>query len=138
MTDEQPQPRKILRAVIGVLLIAGMACGYWSMGRQRSAKQNKASERLEQCGGRVYLEYEWRDGAPDPQPIPPTQTWARRTFGDTWFDRVVAVDLTNVQRIDEAMPMLRWLPYLESVNARSTPMGDEAMRSLEKVTSPAR
>jgi hypothetical protein len=138
MTEQPPPlppPRKSLRAAIGVLLVVGMATGYWAMCRQQVQKQSKAVESIQRSGGRVYLEYQWRDGAPDPQPTPPRETLARRLLGSDWLDRVVAVDLTTVVEMDQAIGALRWLPHLEFLNARGSSLSDESVKSLGRITS---
>ncbi len=135
MTEQQSRPRKFVRTAIGVLLIAGMAGGYYAMGQQRADRQRAAVETIEQCGGLVYLDYQWRDEAPDPRGISPEQTWARRLLGSAWLDRVVAVDLTQAAEIDRAVGALRWLPYLQSLNAQDTSITDESVRQLGRLTS---
>jgi hypothetical protein len=120
MTEPSPsplpshQPRKFLRAAIGVLLVVGMATGYWAMHRQQVQKQSKAVESIQRSGGRVYLEYQWRDGAPDPEPTP---------------------DLTTAVDMDQAINALRWLPHLEFLDARGASLADKTVESLGRITS---
>jgi hypothetical protein len=139
MTEPSPQPphqpRKFLRAAIGVLLVVGMATGYWAMHRQQVQKQSKAVESIQRSGGRVYLEYQWRDGAPDPEPTPPRETLARRLLGSEGLDRVVAVDLTTAVDMDQAINALRWLPHLEFLDARGASLADKTVESLGRITS---
>jgi hypothetical protein len=135
MNEQTPQPRKILRVVIGVVLVVGMAVGYWAMGRQRIGKQASAAASIKQLGGHVYLEHEWRDGAPDPEPTPPADSLARRMLGSAWLDRVVAVELDTVDDLEQAVRALRWLPDLEFLNVTSPAFTDEHTKALGRITS---
>ncbi len=135
MNETPAQPRKMLRTVIGVVLIAGMAVGYGAMGQQRAGKRTTAIDALRQSGGRVYLDYQWRDGAPVTRPKPPPDSLARRVLGSAWLDRVVAVDLTQVDDMDQAVRCLRWLPDLEYLNATGTAIGDQQIELLGRITS---
>jgi hypothetical protein len=113
------RPRIAWRVAIGVLLVLGMAGGYWSMGRQKARKQHEAIQRLSELGGRVYLEYEWNGVEPVEGGEPPEARWVRRLLGDAMFDRAVAVDLRDVRDPEAAVAQLKWLPYIQHLDGRN-------------------
>lgn len=126
----RPKPRVRLRAAIGCVLVVGMACGWLAMGRQKAAKQVEAIRAVEQAGGRVYLDYQWRHGKPVRDAKPPQVAWLRRLVGGQMFDRAVAVDLRAVREPNELVPWLRFMPYVQDLEASGTSLTDTALERI--------
>lgn len=121
------------RAIFGVLLLVGMAAGYWAMNRQKAAKQQEALHALRQAGAQVYLEYQWSEGQPVEGGRPPEAAWVRHLLGDAMFDRIVAVDLRSTHDLDAALAVLKWLPYLQHVDATGTGLSDPQLSSFGRL-----
>ncbi|MHB0955111.1 MAG: leucine-rich repeat domain-containing protein [Pirellulaceae bacterium] len=124
---ESRRPRIMLRVVLGVLLVVGMLSGWVAMGRQKAGKQAEAIETLVQAGARVYFDYQWKQGAPVADAVPPEARWVRRLMGDAMLDRAVAVDLRSVEQPDVIAQSLLLLPYLYHINAANTPLSDASL-----------
>ncbi len=121
------RPRVSLRVLVGAALVIGMAAGYIAMGRQKALRQAEAIEVVRQAGGRVYLDYQWRDGQPVPEAPPPYAAWLRRLVGDTMLNHAVAVDLRGAQLSVAVARSLLLLPYLHHINAADTVVADDTL-----------
>lgn len=126
-TDLPRQPRVVLRALVGVALVIGMAAGYVAMGRQKAVRQAEAIDVVVQAGGRVYLDYQWQAGEPVPDAQPPQAAWIRRLIGNTLLDRAVAVDLRGVEQPDDMARSLLLLPYVCHIRADDTTLSDTSL-----------
>ncbi|MHB8973514.1 MAG: leucine-rich repeat domain-containing protein [Pirellulaceae bacterium] len=127
------KPRVAFRVVLGILLVVGMLSGWAAMGRQKAGKQAEAIERLLQAGARVYFDYQWKQGSPVADAVPPEAAWVRRLLGDDMLNRAVAVDLRGVEQPDTVANSLLLLPYLYHVNAANTPLSDAALDVLRRM-----
>jgi len=130
--QESPPPRVRLRVVVGILLVMGMAGGWWAMNRQKGLKQANAIRALRQLGCAVYLDYQWHDDHPLPGTKPPEARWVRTLFGDAALRRALAVDARNVTDLDTALDNLKWLPYLQYLDLAGTPLTDAHAAALHK------
>jgi len=133
-TDSQPsgpaltgKPRAALRAAIGVILVIGMLAGWAAMGIQKAGRQAEAVAALQAAGTSVYFDYQWQDGQPVPNAVPPGVPWVRRLLGDDLLNRAVAVDLRGTQDPDALAHHLLLLPYLTHINAADTPLTDASL-----------
>jgi hypothetical protein len=122
--------RLVLRLGVGVLLVAGMLWGCSAMRLQKSRKQAAARQAVQQAGGVVYLDYQWRNGRRIPDGQPTEATWLRNLLGDAFFDRVVAVDLRRVEELGKVLDALRLLPYLTELNFQDTPLDDSILKEI--------
>ncbi len=118
--------------------MAGMFYGWSAMSRQRARKQAEAIEALRQAGGRVYLDYQWRDGQLMVDARPPQAAWLRRLMGPEMLDRAVAVDLRGIERPDDLLRSLLLLPYLADLNASDTSISDVSLETIQRLTGLAR
>jgi len=125
--------RFILRLLLGLLLAAGMVAGWSAMGRQKSRTQWEAQQAILTAGGRVYLDYQWRDGRLIEDGRPQQLVWVRRLVGPKNLDRVVAVDLRAAKQLDGVVSQLPRLPYLVDLDVRDTPLRDEMLAILGRL-----
>jgi len=116
-----------VRVIVGIVLVVGMAAGYIVMSRQKAAKQAEAIHAVVQAGGRVYLDYQWKDGQPVPDAKPLQAKWLRQLVGDTMLNRAVAVDLRGIEQPDAVARCLPLLPDLRHIIAADTPISDESL-----------
>ena len=121
------KPRIALRVVLGIVLVVGMLSGWVAMGRQKAGKQAEAIAVLQQAGARVYFDYQWNQGSPIADAVPPEAAWARRLMGDDMLNRAVAVDLRGVEQPDAVAQSLLLLPYLYHINAANTRLSDASL-----------
>jgi len=121
-----------LRALIGGVLVVGMLTGWWMMSQQKFRKQAQAVGRIRSMGGRVYWDYQWSDDHPVPGGQPQQAAWLRAVLGDACFDRAIAVDLRLVESMDDVLPLIRFLPFLESIDAHDTNADDQLTQQLTR------
>lgn len=135
LEQELSPPHTKLRIVVGVMLIMGMAGGWWAMHRQKANKQDDAIRALRGLGCQVYLDYEWKDGLPLPGAKPPEARWLRSILGDAVFRRALAVDARGVTDLDAALRNLKWLPYLQFLDLSGTGFSDADAGFLHRLSS---
>lgn len=132
-TAASRKPRIAFRIALGILLVVGMLSGWVAMGRQKAGKQAEAVETLVRAGARVYFDYQWKQGSPVADAVPPEAAWARRLMGDDMLNRAVAVDLRGVEQPDTVAGSLLLLPYLHHVNAANTLLSDASLDVLRRM-----
>lgn len=127
------QRRVMLRVLFGVSLIVGMASGWVLMARQRADRQADARSAIRAAGGAAYCDYQWVDGNPVPDAVPPGAPWFRRLVGGEFLDHVVAVDLGHAERPDELVRQLLLLPYLHTLRARGSGLSDQSLEVVGRL-----
>jgi hypothetical protein len=127
------QRRVMLRVLFGMSLVVGMTSGWVMMARQKADRQAEARDAIRQAGGRVYFDYQWRDGKPATDGVPPGAQWFRSLVGDEFLDRIVAVDLTGVEQPDELIRQLLLLPYVHTVRAGGTALSDQSLEVVGRL-----
>ncbi len=127
------RPSVPLRVLLGVLLVAGMVCGWGMMGRQKTLKQVEAIQAIQQIEGDVYYSYQWSQGKLLPDAQPPQPQWLRRLVGPAAFDHAVAVDLRGVHEVDQALPWLLLLSSLTDVNLSNTSAADDSLHIISRL-----
>jgi hypothetical protein len=118
-------PRFYAKLLLGIVLIGGMAVGWWAMQRQKTAAQQQAAAEIAQLGGEVLLDFQWSGRSSVAEPKRPPATWFQRLCGEAMFERFVAVDLQAVTDIDLAVACLSKLPFVTFLNAGSQEFTDQ-------------
>lgn len=135
LTETTPVRRRRLavRVVVGVLLVAGMVCGWTAMGRQQARKQTEAIQAVTRAGGNVYFDYQWKDGKLVADGRPQQAAWLRKLVGSGFFDRVVAVDLRAADDPGQLVQWLRLMPYMVDLNLGGTELVEGELQQLGRL-----
>lgn len=127
------QRRVMIRVLFGMSLIVGMTSGWVVMARQKADRQAEARDAIRQAGARVYFDYQWRDGRPVADAVPPGAAWLRALVGDDFLDRIVAVDWTAAEEPDAVIHQLLLLPYVHTLRASGAAFSDQSLEVVGRL-----
>jgi len=116
--------------VVVVLLSVGL--GWFAFKMQEARRQREAVKAIEESGGGVLYDYEWESYLRGQEkPKLPAPAWLRRLIGVDFFSDVVTV---NLRGDDASLEHLVGPPDLDSLGIFDTPVADDRMRRLKKMT----
>src|SRR5437867_2977045 len=113
--------RVSVRAVMAFVLVIGVGLGWIVRVIRRAEAQRAAVQAIEEAGGGVWYDWEWRGGNSIPNAKPPWHEWITKRGGVASLSKVVSLDL--FERGSDAMLVhVGHLSGLEELNLNQAPV----------------
>jgi hypothetical protein len=132
MATTRPKRRRLaisLRLFLVLVLLAGSWMA-WKANRTRA--QRRAIRAIEQAGGEVFFDYQYRDGKVIPEGKPREPLWLRRWLGDEFFHDVVRVDFSMTgSRVNVAMSGVEQFDRLEELDFIGSKLDDTGLSHVK-------
>jgi hypothetical protein len=116
-----------VRGLIFLIIVIAGALGWIS---NRAATQRQAVAAIQQVGGRVWYDWEWRDGSPLFDASPHWPVWLVNSLGSDYFGNVVAVSLGG-RTTDRELSHLARLAHLEHLDLHGSSVTANGLANLK-------